>query len=239
VPAPGLALRVTRRYALAATIGQTYAAVEGIRLEAGEIADAVAEVAAFLQASETSRASWWLTERSTPDDLEDRLLDAGCTRHDDDYLHAAMLLTAEPPFVPGVAAREVRTLEEFAEARRVGLAAFADPNIPAPTDDELRREWDSLHEPLYAAWVDGRIAAVGRAAFTTVGAYLTGGATAAWARGRGAYRAVVRARWDAAVERGTPALAVGAGPMSRPILERLGFRQVLQYRRLESVRSSG
>ena len=52
-----------------------------------------------------------------------------------------------------------------------------------------------------------------------------------WARGRGAYRAVVRARWDAAVARGTPALAVGAGPMSRPILERLGFEQVLQFRR--------
>jgi len=35
------------------------------------------------------------------------------------------------------------------------------------------------------------------------------------------------------VERGTPALAVGAGSMSRPILERLGFEQVLQFRRLE------
>ena len=54
---------------------------------------------------------------------------------------------------------------------------------------------------------------------------------------RGAYRAVVRARWDEAVRRGTPALAVGAGQMSRPILERLGFEQVLQFRRLESVRS--
>ena len=42
-------------------------------------------------------------------------------------------------------------------------------------------------------------------------------------RGRGAYRALVRARWDVAVERGTPALTVSAGAMSRPILERLGF----------------
>jgi len=33
----------------------------------------------------------------------------------------------------------------------------------------------------------------------------------------------VRARWEAGVERGTPALAVSAGEMSRPILERLGF----------------
>ena len=38
--------------------------------------------------------------------------------------------------------------------------------------------------------------------------------------------ALVRARWDTAVERGTPALTVGAGSMSRPILERLGFSTV-------------
>ena len=232
-----MALRISERYALSATIGHTYAAVEGIRLDEREVGDAIADVDAFLHESGTSRASWWLTEHSTPHDLEARLLDAGCTRNDDDYLHAAMLLTSEPPAVPDVEAREVKTLEEFAEARRVGLAAFADPHIPDPTDDELRREWETLHEPLFAAWLDGRIASVGRAAFTSAGAYLTGGATAAWARGRGAYRAVVRARWDAAVERGTPALAVGAGPMSKPILEQLGFEQVLQYRRIESVRS--
>jgi hypothetical protein len=34
---------------------------------------------------------------------------------------------------------------------------------------------------------------------------------------------LVRARWDAAAGRGTPILTVGAGAMSRPILERLGF----------------
>jgi hypothetical protein len=45
-------------------------------------------------------------------------------------------------------------------------------------------------------------------------------------RGRGAYRALVRARWDAAVDRGTPALTVGAESMSRPILARLGFVNV-------------
>jgi len=50
-----------------------------------------------------------------------------------------------------------------------------------------------------------------------------GGGTRPEHRGRGAYRALVRARWDAAVERGTPILTVGAGAMSRPILERLGF----------------
>ena len=43
------------------------------------------------------------------------------------------------------------------------------------------------------------------------------------ARGRGAYRALVRARWEHAAERGTPLLVVQAGAMSGPVLTRLGF----------------
>jgi hypothetical protein len=235
-PATGRLLRVSRRYALAGEVGHTYCAVEGIRLREDEIDDAVHDVDAFMHESGTKRASWWLTERSTPADVEEQLLAAGCTRDDADYLHAAMLLTSEPP-ASGIEARAVETFEEFAEARRVSLDAFKNPHIPAPTDEELRRAWAAQSDPTFAAWIDGRIASTGGAMFTRAGAYLMGGATAQWARGRGAYRAVVRARWEAAVERGTPALAVGAGPMSRPILEQLGFVQVLQYRRIESVRS--
>jgi len=40
------------------------------------------------------------------------------------------------------------------------------------------------------------------------------------------YRALTLARWDLAVERGTPALTVQAGRMSLPICERLGFQLV-------------
>jgi hypothetical protein len=220
-PAPGRLLRATDWCALAADIGHTWSAVEMIRLRGDDVERAVAEVDAFMRDSETTRASWWLTERSTPADVEERLLAAGC-RRDDDYLHAAMVLTREPPAVDGVVARRIETPDEQREALALQRAVFGA---------------DATSVPEYAAWIDGRIASVGRAIFTNVGAYLMGGATAEWARGRGAYRAVVRARWDDAVRRGTPALAVGAGPLSRPILGRLGFEQVLQFRRIESVRS--
>jgi hypothetical protein len=233
-PVAGLVLRASERYALAAEAGHTYMSVEGIRLHADEVGDAVDEVAAFLATSGTRRASWWLTERSTPTDLEEQLLARGLTRTDADYLHAAMVMTSPPPPAE-IEARPVATFDEFVEARRIGIAAFADPNMPDPTRAELAAEYERNLQPIFAAWVDGRIASVGRAIFTRAGAYLMGGATAEWARGRGAYRAVVRARWDAAVERCTPALAVGAGSMSRPILERLGFEQVLQFRRLEQL----
>ncbi len=55
---------------------------------------------------------------------------------------------------------------------------------------------------------------------------LTGGATLPEARRRGAYSALVRARSDAAVAAGTPVLVTQASELSRPILERLGFRAV-------------
>ena len=55
---------------------------------------------------------------------------------------------------------------------------------------------------------------------------LSGGATRPEARGRGAYRALVRARWDEAVRRGHPQLVAQASAMSRPVLQRAGFRTV-------------
>jgi GNAT superfamily N-acetyltransferase len=234
-PAPGRLLRITDGYALSAETGDSWAQVERLRLREDELADAVAAVDAFMHETGIGRTSWWLTERSTPG--EEAFLAAGLQRVAGDYLHAAMVLTAEPPAVEGVEARQVETLEEYAESRRLALDAFANPNQRNPSDEDLAAEWEHKADPTFAVWLDGRMAATGRAVYTRAGGYLMGGSTAAWARGRGAYRAVVRARWEEAVRRGTPALAVGAGSMSRPILERLGFEQVLQFRRLESVRS--
>ena len=68
------------------------------------------------------------------------------------------------------------------------------------------------------------------AVFAEAAVLLLGGAVLPEARGRGCYRALVQARWEDAVARGTPALVVQAGEMSRPILERLGFQQVATMR---------
>ncbi len=235
-PASGRLLRVTDGFVLSAQLGNTWAAVERVRLRADELPESIAAVDAFMHESGTERASWWLTERSTPD--EEAFLAAGLVLNEADYLFAAMVLTAEPPTVEGIEVRPIATVEEYTESRRLAIEAFAEPHQRNPSDDDLAAEWQHRVDPIFAAWLDGRMASVGRAFYTRAGAYLMGGTTAAWARGRGAYRAVVRARWDEAVRRGTPALAVGAGPMSRPILERLGFERVLEFRRLESVRSS-
>lgn len=79
---------------------------------------------------------------------------------------------------------------------------------------------------MHAVWLDGELVCAGTSAPTGHGLLLYGGATVARARGRGAYRALVRARWDDAVALGTPALITQGGGVSRPILERLGFERV-------------
>ena len=67
------------------------------------------------------------------------------------------------------------------------------------------------------------------------GVFLIAGAVAPWARGRGLYRALVRARWDDAVERGTPALITQANPKtSYPILRRLGFEETVRFAALKT-----
>ena len=54
-------------------------------------------------------------------------------------------------------------------------------------------------------------------------ASLFGGSTLAAHRGKGVYRALLASRLNEAVRLGAAYGLVDAGPMSRPILERLGF----------------
>ena len=107
-----------------------------------------------------------------------------------------------------------------------------DPNLPklnGKPEEARRLLSDRLRDSpnlRHAVWLEGEIVCTGTASPTEHGLLLYGGATAPHARGRGAYRALIRARWDDAVARGTPALITQGGSMSRPILERLGFERV-------------
>ena len=83
---------------------------------------------------------------------------------------------------------------------------------------------------LFLAELDGTPVASARATFARAGVVLNSGATLPAARGRGAYRALVRARWEEGKRRGTPALVTQAGAQSRPILSGLGFVEVAEIR---------
>ena len=75
----------------------------------------------------------------------------------------------------------------------------------------------------FIASLDGEIVGTAAAVLGNHGVNLFAAGVLPDARGCGVYRAMIRARWDFAVERGTPALTVQAGQMSRPVLESAGF----------------
>lgn len=106
------------------------------------------------------------------------------------------------------------------------------------TREQLLEEFAQTNSVLFGAWLDGELVGAGAAAPSSRGLLLWGGSVRADARGRGYYRALVRARWDEAVRRGTPALTVTANDRSSPVLRKLGFEKLLQFRRLEDVTSS-
>jgi GNAT superfamily N-acetyltransferase len=120
----------------------------------------------------------------------------------------------------------------------IGALAAVSPPPPGVAGIAVERELRSEHAIRYSALIDGTVVGTARAYFGPRGALLSGGETRPEFRGRGVYRALVRARWDDAVERGTPALIVQGGAMSEPILLRLGFVEVCRFRRLGDVLSS-
>jgi hypothetical protein len=236
-PHPGTVTVVNDRYALLGVVGGTWTSVQRVRLR--DVDEDLEAVRSFMRVTGTPRASWWLTDDAAPIDVEEQLLARGLRKHAGDSDFAGMLLTEPPPPVD-VQARAVSSADELVEAVAAQYAAFATPAKQRRDLDALRDEYEGEGDVVrtYAAWIDGRIAGAGRAVFTPRGAFMFGGATLPWARGRGAYRALVRARWDDAVTHGMPALAAQAGPMSAPILQRLGFEQVCRFRRIEDVAST-
>ena len=109
-------------------------------------------------------------------------------------------------------------------------SAFEDAYLDPVVIERVRGEFAVFAKEtncdLVVAEIDGKIVGSAFGAFGGAGINLFGGSVLEEARGRGIYRAMTFARWDMAVERGTPALTVQAGKMSMPICEHLGFELV-------------
>jgi hypothetical protein len=216
----------TGRYTLCLGAGRSWNTVQRQRFPLEELDEVLAEVRAALRERSRTRTQWEVGS-SAPAGLVDALLDRGLTPDKDPYA-VAVVLTREPPAIaPEFVARQIETFEEFEAATAVQWEAFG------ATESEIAEARELLPERFresvnlrHAVWLDGELVCTGTSAPTEHGLLLYGGATLPRARGRGAYRALVRARWDDAVALGTPALITQGGAMSRPILERLGFERV-------------
>jgi GNAT superfamily N-acetyltransferase len=219
---------VTDRYVLWMGRGDEPAwnVAQRFRLRADEVEDARAEIHAHLRDKARTSCTWEVGSSATPADLVDRLLALGLVDDEPDP-HAVGMVLDRPPAQPppaGIEVRRARTPDEHLEAARIAAVAFG---MPEPEPKPVERDPRNV---TYIAYLDGRPVARATGSFGDHGVTLFGGATLPEARGRGAYRALVAARWDDAVAHGTPVLVTQAGKMSRPILERLGFRAVCEIR---------
>lgn len=217
----------TARFTLWMGSGKTWNTVQRQRFGADEVDEVLEEARFLLRERGRDRTQWEVGSSAEPAELVDLLLERGLVRDKEPYA-VALVLRSEPPSPPpGLVARRVETFDEYAAANAVQWRAFEVPEDEVAENCALLADrWRETPNLMHGVWREGELVCAGTSAPTEHGLLLYGGATLPSARGRGAYRALLRARWDEAVSRGTPALITQGGSMSRPILERVGFERV-------------
>jgi hypothetical protein len=195
------------------------------RLQPGELDEVRREIHGIVRERGRTGCTWEVGSHATPADLVDQLLARGLVDDEPNPLAVGMVLTEPPAQVPvGVEVRRAETPAEHLAAAKIAAIAFGGPE---PTEAHPP---DDPNNVVYLAFLDGKPVARASGSFGEHAVSLFGGSTLPEARGHGAYRALVAARWEDAVARGTPVLVTQAGQMSRPILARLGFREVCEIR---------
>jgi GNAT superfamily N-acetyltransferase len=212
--------------------------VQRLRLGDADVASTVDEVRSLVRERGRPRLTWWITDSSTPDALEPALRRLGMKPaempiHEPEY--AALALTSRPrSLASDLTVRRVGSFDEYLTAAEIAWTAFGNTEEQR---ESMRPALPMLYElqekgvsATYLVFLDRLPVAMANAVFADAGVMLLGGGVLPEARGHGCYRALVQARWEEGVARGTPALVVQAGAMSRPILERLGFQRVATMR---------
>ena len=225
---PGQERLETGRYTLCLEPSRFSATVQRQNFAAEELDDVIAEVRGLLRDRGRSRTQWEVGSRAHPSGLPELLLARGL-KLDDDPVAVAVALRRTPPASPsGLTVRPVSSAEEFGTAREIQHRAFgAPPERLAENRANQERDWAQYAPRVMHAVFDGeRMIGAGSCVGAGSALALFGGAVDPAARGRGAYRALISARWVHAQSLGRPALVTQAGSMSRPILERLGFTAV-------------
>jgi GNAT superfamily N-acetyltransferase len=206
--------------------------VEPKNLGRGDVDDAVEEARELVRAEGKDSLVWWV--EPAYEWLGSELVQRGLRNEETPGFEAienAMALV-EPPSgkaSDGVTVALVETLGDLAASDHVTVEAFGmgTEAREAMDQDRTKRfaEYTMPGNPArqFIASLDGRVVGTAAAVIGKYGINLFAAGVLPDARGRGVYRAMIRARWDLAVERGTPALTVQAGQMSRPVLESVGF----------------
>ncbi|MEI8104358.1 MAG: GNAT family N-acetyltransferase [Actinomycetes bacterium] len=215
----------------------TQGSVERVRLGDASPATALAKARAIGRSHGLEAMTWWIGELTTPARLGTQLRELGLVPDAEMPTLTSLTIGHRPHGTPTAEVRRVTTFEDYLRALAIDWAVW---DVPAALRAERRANAQTHWKLLQAdgrtghhlALMDSRPVGFGRVVFAPGAGILMGGATLPEARGRGVYTALVHARFDEAVERGTPRLAVSAGALSAPILERLGFEPIGLVERL-------
>lgn len=169
---------------------------------------------------------WKWHAHDRPESLEKILLARGFESGGEETIMAQALDARglAPRLPAGYAARPWPEDESLARLMAVQAEVWPDESLDW-LGDSLARERAARPDAIrfHAVFHEDRPVCVGWTRLHGRFASLYGGSTAAAHRGRGLYRALLAARLEEASKLGAEHALVDAGPMSRPILERLGF----------------
>jgi GNAT superfamily N-acetyltransferase len=206
--------------------------VAWLRCRMSEVDEVIDEVHAAV-APRHLPIMWTLDPETRPPDLGDHLTAHGIAPDPGSPEAAVMVLpidaSIESPQVSGIAMLDaLADPGSFRNADAVNSESFESP--PRPDGALERRRVNQVkagNRRVILATIDGEPAgSAGLTLYPPMGAIINGGAVRAKFRGLGVYRAMVAARLEMAREANVTGLAVWGGPMSAPILTRLGFQTV-------------
>lgn len=239
---------MTERFTLNLSPSKTQTVTSRVRTTAEGLDATIADVRGRLRELGFSGNVWHVGPSSRPEGLGAMLRARGfkpAARPPYEPMLTSMVLV-EPPtggVDPAIEVRVVSSLDEYVKALGVAMVAFNESEediagwmAAAP---KLWESQDGKMRFTHIAYLEGKPVGFGFAVGAPAGILLGGSGVLPEARGRGVYRAMLAARWAHTQQSGGGGLAIQAGAMSRPILERCGFKVVCQLEVLEDTGITG
>ncbi len=185
------------------------------------------EIAHFTELGIAEGMEWKLFDYDRPADLKQRLIAHGFVPQEPPDAVLVLELDALPDRLAQPVRHDIRLITD---ARGLDDVFSIQSDVWDEDHAFLRSRLETVLQTapqemsIYCAYVDGVPASAGWIDFAGAPfAGLWGGSTREEYRGRGLYTGLVAARAQEARDRGFRFLTIDASPMSRPILEKLGF----------------
>jgi len=198
-------------------------------LDSEQADEAIREQTAYFD-SLGHTVEWKVYAHDTPADLHDRLLATGFESEDEEAIMVLDLDDTPQALLeaPSCSIRRVHDSEALGEVIAVSDEVWHSDHASLGQRLAFQLRAAPDHLSVYVAYVDGVPAGTARIEFHENSTFAShwGGATLPAYRHRGLYTGLLAVRVQEARRHGARFLTIDAGPMSRPIVERFGFRVV-------------